>query len=61
MKSIGYIRRATFGERSSFESFEEATEWLSKRLAGQGQHKEGFSQLHGFIHFFVCNSYFPYM
>jgi len=32
-ESIGYIRRATFGERSSFESFEEATEWLSKRLA----------------------------
>jgi transposase len=32
-ESIGYIRRATFGERSSFASFEEATEWLSKRLA----------------------------
>jgi transposase len=32
-ESIGYIRRVTFGERSSFESFEEAMEWLSMCLA----------------------------
>jgi transposase len=32
-ESVGYIRRATFGERSSFESFEEAKEWLVGRLA----------------------------
>jgi hypothetical protein len=32
-ESVGYIRRLTFGERSSFESFEEAIEWLSTCLA----------------------------
>jgi len=32
-ESIGYIRRATFSERSSFASFEEAREWLIARLA----------------------------
>jgi transposase len=37
-ESVGYVRRATFGERSSFESFEEASEWLSKRLAEINTH-----------------------
>lgn len=37
-ESIGYIRRATFGERSSFKSFEEAAEWLNKRLAEINTH-----------------------
>jgi hypothetical protein len=32
-ESVGYIRRVAFGERSSFESFEEAREWLSTCLA----------------------------
>ncbi len=32
-ESVGYIRRVAFGERSSFESFEEAIEWLSTCLA----------------------------
>jgi hypothetical protein len=32
-ESVGYIRRVAFGERSSFESFEEAIEWLSMCLA----------------------------
>jgi len=32
-ESIGYVRRSTFGERSSFQSFEQAAEWLSLRLA----------------------------
>jgi len=32
-ESVGYIRWVTFGERSSFESFEEAMEWLSTCLA----------------------------
>ena len=31
-ESVGYIRRLTFGERSSFESFDEAIEWLSTCL-----------------------------
>lgn len=31
-ESVGYVRRATFGERSSFASINEATEWLKKRL-----------------------------
>lgn len=31
-ESVGYIRRLTFGERSSFKSFEEAIEWLSTCL-----------------------------
>jgi len=33
-ESVGYIRRVAFGERSSFESFDEAIEWLSTCLAG---------------------------
>jgi hypothetical protein len=33
-ESVGYIRRLTFGERSSFESFDEAIEWLSTCLTG---------------------------
>jgi hypothetical protein len=32
-ESVGYIRRVAFGERSSFESFEIAIEWLSTCLA----------------------------
>jgi len=32
-ESVGYIRRATFSERSSFDSFEEASRWLIARLA----------------------------
>ena len=32
-ESVGYIRRVAFGERSSFESFEESNEWLSTCLA----------------------------
>ena len=32
-ESVGYIRRLAFGERSSFESFEEAIEWLSTCLS----------------------------
>jgi hypothetical protein len=31
-ESVGYVRRLTFGERSSFESFEAAIEWLSMCL-----------------------------
>jgi transposase len=31
-ESVGYIRRLTFGERSSFESLDEAIEWLSTCL-----------------------------
>jgi len=31
-ESVGYIRRLTFGERSEFDSFEEAEEWLKKCL-----------------------------
>jgi len=31
-ESVGYVRRATFGERSSFASINEATEWLKMRL-----------------------------
>jgi hypothetical protein len=30
---VGYIRRVTLGERSLFESFEEAMQWLSTCLA----------------------------
>ncbi len=32
-ESVGYIRRVAFGERSSFESIEEAMKWLSTCLA----------------------------
>jgi hypothetical protein len=31
-ESVGYIRRLTFGERSSFESFDKAMQWLSTCL-----------------------------
>jgi hypothetical protein len=31
-ESVGYVRRLTFGERSSFESFDGAIEWLSTCL-----------------------------
>jgi transposase len=31
-ESVGYVRRATFAERSSFTSINEATEWLKMRL-----------------------------
>lgn len=31
-ESVGYVRRATFGERSSFTTINEATEWLKMRL-----------------------------
>jgi len=37
-ESVGYVRRTTFGERSSFESFDEAMEWLSMRLAEINSH-----------------------
>ena len=37
-ESVGYVRRVAFGERSSFESVEEATEWLSKSLAEINTH-----------------------
>jgi hypothetical protein len=37
-ESVGYIRRTTFGERSSFESFDEAMQWLSMRLAEINSH-----------------------
>jgi transposase len=37
-ESVGYIRRVAFGERSSFESFEEAIEWLSTCLAEINTH-----------------------
>jgi hypothetical protein len=37
-ESVGYIRRTAFGERSSFESFEEAIEWLSTCLAEINTH-----------------------
>ncbi|MBK8154623.1 MAG: transposase [Saprospiraceae bacterium] len=31
-ESVGYVRRATFSERSSFASINEAAEWLKMRL-----------------------------
>jgi hypothetical protein len=37
-ESIGYIRRTAFGERSSFESFEQAAEWLCTCLAEINTH-----------------------
>jgi transposase len=37
-ESVGYVRRATFGERSSFESLNEATEWLKMRLVEINSH-----------------------
>jgi transposase len=37
-ESVGYVRRVAFGERSSFGSFEDAMEWLSKSLAEINTH-----------------------
>ena len=37
-ESVGYVRRATFGERSMFASLEEATDWLKIRLAKINAH-----------------------
>jgi hypothetical protein len=36
---VGYIRRVAFGERSSFQSLEEAMEWLSKCLTEINTHQ----------------------
>jgi transposase len=37
-ESVGYVRRATFGERSMFASLEEATQWLKTRLVEINTH-----------------------
>ena len=37
-ESVGYVRRATFSERSMFASLEEATDWLKMRLAEINAH-----------------------
>jgi transposase len=37
-ESVGYVRRATFGERSTFESLDEATEYLKMRLSEINSH-----------------------
>lgn len=37
-ESVGYVRRHAFGERSEFDSFEEAEEWLSMSLAEINSH-----------------------
>jgi transposase len=37
-ESVGYVRRATFGEKSAFMSLEEATEWLRMRLVEINTH-----------------------
>ena len=37
-ESVGYVRRATFGERSTFASLEEATQWLKMRLVEINTH-----------------------
>lgn len=37
-ESVGYIRRLAFGERSEFNSFEEAEEWLKVCLADVNSH-----------------------
>ena len=37
-ESVGYVRRATFGERSMFASLEEATQWLKTRLVKINTH-----------------------
>ena len=37
-ESVGYVRRAIFGERSAFTSLEEATEWLRMRLVEINTH-----------------------
>ena len=37
-ESVGYVRRATFGERSSFASMEEAEQWLKTRLVEINTH-----------------------
>jgi transposase len=37
-ESVGYVRRTTFGERSTFASLEEATDWLRMRLVEVNTH-----------------------
>ena len=37
-ESVGYVRRATFSERSMFASLEEATDWLKIRLGEINTH-----------------------
>jgi hypothetical protein len=37
-ESVGYVRRATFGERSTFTSHEEATQWLKLRVIEINKH-----------------------
>ena len=37
-ESVGYVRRATFGERSMFASLGEATQWLKMRLGEINSH-----------------------
>jgi hypothetical protein len=37
-ESVGYVRRTTFGERSTFASLEEATQWLRMRLVEINTH-----------------------
>jgi hypothetical protein len=37
-ESVGYVRRATFGERSTFASLGEATDWLKMRLGEINTH-----------------------
>jgi len=37
-ESVGYVRRATFGERSMFASLREATQWLKIRLGEINTH-----------------------
>lgn len=37
-ESVGYVRRATFGERTTFASLEDATQWLKTRLAEINKH-----------------------
>jgi transposase len=37
-ESVGYVRRATFGEKSMFASLEEATQWLKTRLVKINTH-----------------------
>jgi len=37
-ESVGYVRRTTFGERSTFASLDEATQWLKIRLVEINTH-----------------------
>lgn len=37
-QSVGYVRRLTFGERSMFDSFDDAVEWLGTRLLDINTH-----------------------